>query len=250
MENLLKKTINDLVTENHIRASVLYYFGVKFYDYRTETLEQVCAGHGLKAGSVIKALELVGDDKETTQRQLQALPVELMVEYLKHAHYIFVKKRMPYVAQLIDGVKDVDFRYKSLSNDLKSIFPLFVEDFIEHIYEEEDTFFSYVSQLSRFLKDDVPSSEVFYLMEKYSVREFALDHEVHDNEMEGFRKFTSDYTYCDEADLHIKVLYTELERLEKDLILHAKIENEILFPKALQLERLVKLKFHDLSKSN
>ncbi len=214
MENLLKRTINDLVTENHVRASVLYYFGVKFYDYKTETLAEVCSNHGLKAASVIKALELINDDKETTQRQLQSLPVELMVEYLKHAHYLFVKKRIPYIAQLIDGVTEVDFRYKTLSADLKSIFPLFVQDFIEHIYEEEDTFFSYVSQLSRFLKDDVPSSEVFYLMEKNSVREFALDHEVHDNEMEGFRKFTNNYTYCDEADLHIKVLYSELERLE------------------------------------
>lgn len=250
MENLLTRTISELVTENHVRASVLYYFGVRYYDYKTETLEEVCASHGLKSDSVIKALELVNDNKETTQKQLQTLPVELMVEYLKHAHYIFVKKRIPYIAQLIDGITEVDFRYKALSNDLKSVFPLFVQDFIEHIYEEEDTFFLYVSQLSRFLKDDVPSSEVFYLMEKNSVREFALDHEVHDNEMEGFRKFTNNYNYCDEADLQIKVLYTELQRLEKDLILHAKIENEILFPKALQLERLVKLKFHDLSKSN
>lgn len=250
MQDFLNKSINDLISESHIRASVLYYFGVKFYDYKEETLDEVCENQGLNKQSVIKAMELVTDNNKTTQKQLQSLPVALMVEYLKHAHYIFVKKRMPYVAQLIDSLGEVDFRYKSLSDDLKSIFPLFVEDFIEHIYEEEDTFFSYVNQLSRFLKDDVPSSEVFYLMEKYSVKEFALDHEVHDNEMDGFRKITNNYQYCDEADLQIKVLYSELERLEKDLILHAKIENEILFPKALQLERLVKLKFHDLSKSN
>lgn len=250
MQDFLNKSINDLISESHIRASVLYYFGVKFYDYKEETLEEVCENQGLNKLSVIKAMELVTDNNKTTQKQLQSFPVELMVEYLKHAHYIFVKKRMPYVAQLIDSLGEVDFRYKSLSDDLKSIFPLFVEDFIEHIYEEEDTFFSYVNQLSRFLKDDVPSSEVFYLMEKYSVKEFALDHEVHDNEMDGFRKITNNYQYCDEADLQIKVLYSELERLENDLILHAKIENEILFPKALQLERLVKLKFHDLSKSN
>lgn len=250
MQDFLNKSINDLISESHIRASVLYYFGVKFYDYKEETLKEVCENQGLNEQSVIKAMELVTENNKTTNTQLQSFPVELMVEYLKHAHYIFVKKRMPYVAQLIDSLGEVDFRYKSLSDDLKSIFPLFVEDFIEHIYEEEDTFFSYVNQLSRFLKDDVPSSEVFYLMEKYSVKEFALDHEVHDNEMEGFRKITNNYQYCDEADLQIKVLYSELERLENDLILHARIENEILFPKALQLERLVKLKFHDLSKSN
>ena len=67
--------------------------------------------------------------------------------------------------------------------------------------------------------------------------------------MDGFRQFTNGYNYCEEADLHIKVL-TELKRFEADLLKHAKIENEILFPKAMQLEREVKLRFHELSKLN
>lgn len=250
MSRILKRTITDLVSENHIRASVLYYFGVKFYDYKAETLEEVCAKLGLNSVSVIQGLELVVDEKESTQKQLKTYPPELVIEYLKHSHYLFVKKRLPYIGQLIDGIKEVNFRYKSLSSDLKSIFPLFVEDFIHHIYEEEDTLFSYVNKLSKFLSDGQNASDTYYLMERFSVREFALDHEVHENEMEGFRKFTNDYQYCEEADLHIKVLYTELKRFERDLLIHAKIEDEILFPKAMQLERLAKLKFYDLSRQN
>lgn len=250
MNQLLKRTITDLVSENHVRASVLYYFGVKFYEYKLETLEEVCAKQGLNAQSVISGIELVVDKKESTQKQLKAYPAELVIEYLKHAHYLFVKKRLPYIGQLIDGIKEVNFRYRSLADDLKSIFPMFVEDFIHHIYEEEDTLFSYTDKLSQFLNGKRAPSEIYYLMEKFSVREFALDHEVHENEMEGFRKFTNDYQYCDEADLHIKVLYTELKGFERDLLIHAKIEDEILFPKVMQLERLAKLKFYDFSQLN
>ncbi len=250
MEKILKRTITDLVSENHVRASVLYYFGVKFYDYKLETLEEVCADLGINPDSLINSLELVVDEKESTQKQLKAYPAELVVEYLKHAHYLFVKKRLPYIGQLIDGIADVNFRYKSLATDLKSIFPMFVEDFIHHIHEEEDTMFAYVDRLSRFLNDEKPSSETYYLMESFSVQEFAIGHEVHENEMEGFRKFTNDYKYCNEADLHIKVLYSELQNFERDLMIHAKIENEILFPKALELERIAKLKFSDLSRMN
>ena len=250
MDHLLNRTITDLVSENHVRASALYYFGVKFYDYKMETLQEVCTKLGLNVTSVINSLELVVDENDSTQNQLKAYPAELVTEYLKHAHYLFVKKRLPYIGQLIDGIKEVNFRYKSLSTDLKSIFPMFVEDFIHHIYEEEDTMFSYVDKLSRFLNDEKPSSEIYYLMEKFSVREFAMDHEVHESEMEGFRKFTNDYQYCEEADLHIKVLFTELERFETDLLIYAKIENEILFPKAMQLEQLAKLKFYDFSRLN
>lgn len=127
---------------------------------------------------------------------------------------------------------------------------MFVEDFIHHIHEEEDTMFSYVERLTKFLNDERPSSEIYYLMEEFSVNEFAVEHEVHESEMEGFRKFTNDYKYCEEADLHIKVLYSELQRFERDLLIHAKIENEILFPKAMHLERLAKLKFYDMSRLN
>ena len=250
MSRILKRTITDLVSENHIRASVLYYFGVNFYDYKVETLEEVCQKLGLNSESVIQGLELVVDQKEYTQKQLKAYPIALIIEYLKHAHYLFVKKRLPYIGQLIDGIDEVSEGYQTLSTDLKSIFPLFVEDFIHHIYEEEDTIFSYISKLGRFLDNNEAASATYYLMERFSVREFAMEHEVHENEMEGFRKFTNQYQYCQKASLHIKVLFTELERFERDLLIHAKIEDEILFPKAMQLERLAKLKFYDLSRQN
>lgn len=250
MQQNLLRTINELVSENHIRASILYYFGIKFYDYETTTLEEVCRKHGLNADSITSALELVDDGSDHTIRQLKALPIELLVEYLKHSHYLFVKKRLPYIGQLIDGLTDVNFRYSALAKDLKSVFPLFVEDFVHHIYEEEDTFFTYIGRLMNFIRSERPVSSVLYVMNKFSVSDFALEHEVHENEMEGFRQFTNDYRYCHEADLHIKVLYSELERFEKDLLRHAKIENEVLFPKALLLERQVKLRFHELSKLN
>ena len=250
MSQILKQSINELVSENFIRASVLYYMGVKFYDYKTETLEEVCKANGLNVDSVIKSMDLIADEKESTQVQLKTYPAELLVEYLKHSHYLFVKKRLPYIGQLIDSIGEVNFRYKSLSEDLKSVFPLFVEDFIHHIYEEEDTLFTYINSLSAYLNERYPIAKVYQEMEKFSVKDFAVDHEVHQNEMEGFRKLTNNYQYCEEADLQIKVLFKELERFESDLMLHAKVENEILFPKAMHLERLVKLKFHENAKMN
>ncbi len=250
MQELYHKTITDLVSENFVRASTLYYFGVKFYDYREETLEQVCLEKGLNITTVLSSMESVNKEDVSQNVQLMAYPVDLVIEYLKHSHFIFVKKRLPYIGQLIDGLADVNFRYSSLSKDLKAVFPLFVEDFIEHIYEEEDILFAYIGSLSKFLSGDKPASNVYYGMEKNSIQEFALDHGEHENEMEGLSKITNGYAYCDEADLHIKVLFKELARLENDLKIHAKVEDNILFPKSLQLERLVKLRFHELAKLN
>jgi regulator of cell morphogenesis and NO signaling len=140
--------------------------------------------------------------------------------------------------------------YKLVERDLKLVFPLFVEDFIHHIYEEEDTLFRYIRALERASKGNYIPTKLFYLVEKHSVQKFAMDHEVHDDEMAGIRKITKDYELRPDAPLQIKVIYNELKEFEKSLITHARIENEILFPKSMALERKVKETFFDKAKFN
>ena len=87
-------------------------------------------------------------------------------------------------------------------------------------------------------------------MEKHSLQKCALEHEAHDEEMRGIRKITKDYYLATDAPLHVKVIYNELIQFEKSLKVHAQVENEILFPKALALESEVKKKFFEKAKLN
>jgi regulator of cell morphogenesis and NO signaling len=250
MEELKNRTISELVSEDFVRASALFYLGVKFYDYQEATLGQVCEQNGLEIQIVLKVFDSVGEKDKKKDIELIAYPVDLVIEYLKHTHYIFVKKRLPYIGQLIDGLGEVNFRYVNLAKDLKTVFPLFVEDFIEHVYEEEDILFDYINSLSKFLSGENSSSKVYLEMEKHSIQAFASDHSDDKNEMTGLRKITNDYSFCEEANLHIKVLFNELADFENVLKVHAKIEDEILFPKALELEGMVKVRINELKMKN
>ncbi|MFT6053858.1 MAG: regulator of cell morphogenesis and NO signaling [Roseivirga sp.] len=250
MQGLQERTINELVAENYVRASVLYYFGVKFYDNQERTLTDVCTENGLNIKTVLQSLNACTKKSKVNDIRLMAYPIDLVVEYLKHSHAVFVKKRLPYIAQLIDGLGAVNVRYEALAKDLKLVFPLFVEDFIHHIHEEEDSLFVYIKQLKDFLSGENHGTRLFYAMKKHSIQEFALEHEDHEHEMDGIKKITNNYTSCEAADLHIKVLFNELAGFEKDLLVHAKIEDDILLPKALLLERQVKLRFHNIIKQN
>ena len=77
-----------------------------------------------------------------------------------------------------------------------------------------------------------------------------MEHDVHDDEMIGIRNITKEYTLHSNPPLHVKVLYNELKDFEKSLITHARIENEILFPKAMALESKVKQLFFEKIKFN
>ncbi len=233
-----KRSISDIVNENYAYASVLYYFGIKFYDYDEKTLEQACTERGLEVGQVVSSLENIALKKDKQDMPLAAYPVSIVVEYLKHTHFIFIKEQLPYLNKLINNLPLAD--YTSIVQDLKFIFPMFVEDLIYHIYQEEDGFFSYVLALNEASKTQIISPKLFYHMEQYSIQNFAIEHDIDDDEMQGFRNITNNYAVEHIDHLHLRVVYAELEKFEKELQIHANIENETLFPKALMLEKQVK----------
>lgn len=251
MENsALKDTpICDLVDMNYVHGYVLFYLGIRFYEYSELTLGQVCERRGLKVEQVIKELESPTHLKEA-DLPLVSYPIDLIIEYLKHSHFLFIKHKLPYISRLVESFKAQHDDYLQVERDLKMVFPLFVEDFIEHIYEEEDTLFHYILALEKASRGKFSPGQLYYLMEKNSVQKFAMEHEAHDDEMEGIRKITRDYTLVGKTPLHVKVIYNELKSFEQSLITHARIENEILFPKAMAIEAKVKKRFFDLSKFN
>lgn len=246
---LKDRRISDLVDENYIHAYVLFYFGIHFYEYSSLTLNEVCEKRGLKVARVVSELESPVHLQEA-DLPLVSYPIDLIIEYLKHAHFLFIKHKLPYISRLVETFKAKHPDYVSVERDLKIVLPLFVEDFIEHIYEEEDTLFGFIQALERASKNQYRPTSLYYLLEKNSVQKFAMEHEVHDDEMEGIRKITRDYQLAHDAPLHVKVLYSELKSFEKSLITHARIENEILFPKAMALEHTVRQTFFEKSKHN
>ena len=246
----LKDTcISELVDRNYVRAYVLFYFGIQFYDYSAMTLGQVCKQRGLKVEHVIREMESPTYLREA-ELPLVTYPTDLIIEYLKHSHFLFIKHKLPYIARLVESFTAEAPDFQPVERDLKIVFPLFVKDFIEHIYEEEDTLFNYIRVLDRAVRQHYVPTQLYYLLEKNSVQRFALEHEVHDDEMEGIRCITRDYAISEGAPLHVKVLYNELKAFEKSLITHARIENDILFPKAMALEEKVKGEFFGKSKFN
>jgi len=242
MNSVQKKKLNELISENYLYASVLYFFGIEFYNYPENTLEQICSEKGLKVSSVVRKLEESVKGNTNEGIQLIDIPIDLLIEYLKHSHHTFVKQKLPYLARFVDKLTINPENYQ-FAKDLKFVFPLFIEDFIKHIYEEEDELFSYILSLQKVLNNEMSINQVYFQMEKYTIHDFAIEHSAEEDEMSGMRKITNNYDLKLTDDIFLRVILSELKSLDQDLKVHAKIEDEILFPKALLLEKQVKDKF-------
>jgi regulator of cell morphogenesis and NO signaling len=244
-----KALVGDLVSENYVFAAVLHYFGISFYQYPTHSLEEVCKKHRVHASQLIAELEAWALQREPSNEELFLNPIEVLVAYLKKKHYYFVRQELPFLSNLISGISG-EPGFGSLIADLRIMFPLFVEDFIHHIHEEESRLFKRIEMLQDIELDLFSIHDALIILEQEPISNLADQHEVHDDEMEGIRKLTSDYFLKEDAPLPMKVLYHELQNFERELHIHAKIEDELLFPKAVELEREVLRQIRKKIKTN
>ena len=222
-------TIRTLVDENYIYAKALSYLGVEFYLYPDRKLKEVCESMGLDKARVMKTFYLFDRSNRFSFLELDKHPLPIVIEYLRHAHHVFIKDKLPYIARLIH-------QYPG-DNDLKLIFPEFVEEFIHHIYEEEDTLFNYVEHLLELGKK--PAKNPVSSLWKYRKLSLEKIHQEHceEDELAGIRTLIQESA---DSSIHWQVICKEIKSFDREMWYHAEIENNILFPKAIQLEKEVR----------
>ncbi|MEO9482489.1 MAG: hypothetical protein ABJG47_03550 [Ekhidna sp.] len=236
---VFEKTIGQVVNENYVYARALHYLGIDFFEAPERKLKEICDERGLKRQQVIKTFYEFDSSNRFSFEELKSYPIELLTEYLKHAHHIFIKDKLPYIVHLV--------RKWDRDGGLKNLLPEFVEDFIKHIYEEEDTTFKYIGLLCAIKKE--PAKASFNIMldfENYSLQEEFEEHKDED-EFGAIRNLISS---IDAKNLHDRVLIHEVQAFDREMIYHAEIENNIFFPKAIELEASTNKKIKLLSTLN
>ncbi|MEH0158156.1 hemerythrin domain-containing protein [Limibacter armeniacum] len=251
-QDLLHKKVIELVTENYAYASVLHFFGVPFYQHSEETLDKICQQKNLDKGKVIKELEEAGKttNPQPDFNELKKYDLDLVIEYLKVAHMKFIRYKLPYIAKLIDDIDSRLFDNPAVAEDMKVIFPVFLEDFIKHIYEEEDTLFKFIERLMQADRGIFNPYMLFRDLKNHDLKHLSEEHHDDEDKMSGLRELTNGYQVCERTTPYTKVIYTELKHFEEDLMIHACIENEILFPKAIALQNRMKLRLSQKARMN
>jgi regulator of cell morphogenesis and NO signaling len=221
---------------------VLYFMGIKFFEHTERTLEELCRLKGLDPVAVVTELESAVAGEYEAALDFGKYPVELILQYLSHKHQEFINRKLPYLSRLIDRLPKVN-SLESVREDLKFVFPLFVEDFIQHIYEEENHMFSYIRLLVDASRGLANPSLVYYQTEKHSMKNFSEDHHGVDNEMDGIRSLTNNYSIECNHNIFYQLTFDALRSFEQELLIHANIENNILLPKATILENQIRRKY-------
>lgn len=225
---LLSKTLAEIVTENHETATILQKHGLDFCCKGKRSLETACTEKNLPKESIAAELEhaLATADFSIDYSKLG---LSELVDYIVDTHHRYVKQQMP---QIHSWLEKVSTKHGERHNELYKIFECFAELKAEmemHMRKEEMILFPRIKQLEEPIQASRNTGMNIYA--PISVMED--EHEQAGNLMEKIRLYSSNYIPPTDACTTYQLSFAALQAFESDLHQHVHLENNILFPKAI-----------------
>lgn len=233
------KTIGEMVVENYRKADVFKKFGLDFCCGGKKTINQVCTEKGIDLTQLEKELALVDNQQILPSQDFNSWNLAFLIDYIVNTHHRYVAKSIPVLFEYLKKVAKVHGDGNPETKEILNHFMVISDELNRHMMKEENILFPYIKQLSiaseRNLKVDPPP---FGTVEN-PIRMMEMEHETAGDLLEKIREISSNYTPPEYACNTFRVSYAKLKEFEDDLHQHIHLENNILFPKAIQLEKLL-----------
>jgi regulator of cell morphogenesis and NO signaling len=84
--------------------------------------------------------------------------------------------------------------------------------------------------------EDLNSVQLFKLLEENAITRFINEHHHVEDELVEIRRRLNNYSEANNHKVQITTLFYELRMFEIDLLTHGKVEDEILIPRAREIE--------------
>ena len=106
-----------------------------------------------------------------------------------------------------------------------------------HMVKEEKVLFPYIKVLVAAKDNTQPLQAAHFGTVQNPINMMEMEHELVGKNLDEIRQFSNNYLLPEDACASFSLLYRMLDEFEEDLHLHIHLENNILFPKALEIEK-------------
>lgn len=234
MKTLQNQTVGQIVAEDYRTAQIFRDFKLDFCCGGSKTIDEACAEKGINPQEVLQALKSLGNEGER-QENFNNWSPDFLVDYITNNHHQFTRNKLPEISFYTQKVAKVHGRTHSELVEINREFEKLSAEMINHMDKEEELLFPFIKKLTA---GNIREPDKFKVGS--ASNPIAMMKEEHDEagaSMAKIRELSNDFTPPEDACATYRVLFESLEGFEKDLHKHVHLENNILFPKALKLER-------------
>jgi regulator of cell morphogenesis and NO signaling len=156
-----------------------------------------------------------------------------LIEYILEKHHAYTKTALEELQPLLDKVVKVHGAGHPELGELHVLYCRLRDDMDMHLMKEERILFPYMCALD----GEEPVSAPHFGTVANPVRMMMSEHEADDAILRRMLEITGDFSLPPGACASYTTLYKGLHELVNDLFRHMHLENDILFPRAIETER-------------
>jgi regulator of cell morphogenesis and NO signaling len=185
-------------------------------------------------------LDLYNDDEDFAYEKMQQFSVEDILDYLQATHQYYLNKKLPEIEQSLLHI----FSKYGQSHHLLASLAIFFNDYknklVDHIRMEEKQLFPYIRKVIVASKIKPICAESLEIDQEFSIEKFIASHSPIEDELKEVSEIIKKYSGNEETPLPYKIFLNQVELFELELRKHAIIEDHVLVPMVIELEKKLK----------
>ena len=230
------QTVREIALEQPSSIRVFEKYGIDYCCGGRKPLSEACTAGNVEIDAVLAALDLAAQSLAPVSPDWARESLEVLSAHIIDTHHAYVKKELPRLAVLAQKVVN---RHGATQAELPAIQSKLVqldEELMQHLAKEESILFPYVVLLERASANGSPTPRGCFDSVANPIAMMTQEHDAAGALLADIRRLSNNFTTPPEACPTYHAFYDGLSDFEKDLHQHIHLENNILFPRAIELE--------------
>lgn len=226
-------SIGKIVAKDFRKAMVFKSFGIDFCCGGAVKLKDITNDYEVNTRELYEALYAVDNSPSEITEDYKSWSTEKLIDHIINTHHNYVRETIEQLLPMITKVEMVHGHWRPELKEIKSLFNELADELLPHMQKEEMILFPAIRKISSANKE--VSNNPFGSV-KNPINMMEHEHDIAGQLMKQINTLTNNYTTPKGACATFVVVYKVLNAFESDLFTHIHLENNILFPRAIELE--------------
>jgi regulator of cell morphogenesis and NO signaling len=238
--NLSTETrVKEIALSNPGARRVLKDAGVDHCCGGGKSLQDACLHVGVTADEIMDRLRQNTTLSEPGDSEWTNVSLADLTRHLQDRHHRYVRDSIPRVRALLAKIREKHGSKHGEIGEIEKLFGDVAREMTSHMQKEEQILFPYIDALERAADGNGTVEPPFFQTVRNPIHAMMQEHDSADELVRKIRKASDNYLAPSDACTSFQAAYQELRQFEEDLHLHVHLENNILFPRAVELEAAI-----------
>ncbi len=241
MTPTIDQTVREIAIDNPAAVRVFESLGIDYCCGGKRPLRDACDRANIPVAQVLELLaDLKSEPTSSEEKRCADASFLELTEHIVARHHHYIRQEAPRLKILLEKVVS---RHGDAHKELSSIRDLFSamsQELFAHLLKEEQVLFPFLQKMEAAAVTGTPLPSACFESVGVPIARMLADHDGAGELTARIRALSGNYQAPDGACPSYRGLYYGLQQFERDLHRHVHLENNILFPRALEMERMLR----------